>query len=284
MKVDQKLFAITFQLNSPRFNLFLLLFLVSVFISKNVLAQQDKQTFLWPDGKQMAISLTFDDARPSQVDAGTELLNQYGVKATFVVVPSSVEKRLDGWKKAVADGHEIGNHTLYHPCSGNFPWSRQTALENYTLKQMKKELTDANKRIEELLRTKPTVFAYPCGATFVGRGKNTKSYVPLIAELFIAGRGWLDEGPNDPAFCDFAQLTGMEMDGKDFDQILPLLKNAKNTGAWLVLAGHEMGESGSQTTRLSMLKKLIEYAQDPANGIWIAPMGTVAKYIQGERK
>ena len=284
MKVDQKLFAITFQLNSPRFNLFLLLFLVSVFISKNVLAQQDKQTFLWPDGKQMAISLTFDDARPSQVDAGTELLNQYGVKATFVVVPSSVEKRLDGWKKAVADGHEIGNHTLYHPCSGNFPWSRQTALENYTLKQMKKELTDANKRIEELLRTKPTVFAYPCGATFVGRGKDTKSYVPLIAELFIAGRGWLDEGPNDPAFCDFAQLTGMEMDGKDFDQILPLLKNAKNTGAWLVLAGHEMGESGSQTTRLSMLKKLIEYAQDPANGIWIAPMGTVAKYIQGERK
>lgn len=284
MKVDQKLFAITFQLNSPRFNLFLLFFLVSVFISKNVLAQQDKQTFLWPDGKQMAISLTFDDARPSQVDAGTELLNQYGVKATFVVVPSSVEKRLDGWKKAVADGHEIGNHTLYHPCSGNFPWSRQTALENYTLKQMKKELTDANKRIEELLGTKPTVFAYPCGATFVGRGKNTKSYVPLIAELFIAGRGWLDEGPNDPAFCDFAQLTGMEMDGKDFDQILPLLKNAKNTGAWLVLAGHEMGESGSQTTRLSMLKKLIEYAQDPANGIWIAPMGTVAKYVQSERK
>ena len=71
------------------------------------------------------------------------------------------------------------------------------------------------------------------------------------------------------------------MDGKDFDQILPLIENAKKSGAWLVLAGHEMGASGNQTTRLSMLKKLIEYAQNPANGIWIAPVGTVAKYIKG---
>lgn len=284
MKMYQKLFAISFRMNSSPYKLLLLFFLVSVFINKEVLAQQDKPTFLWPDGKQMAVSLTFDDARMSQVDVGTALLNQYGVKATFIVVPSNVEKRLDGWKKAVADGHEIGNHTLYHPCSGNFAWSRPTALENYTLKQMKNELVDANKKIEELLGIKPGVFAYPCGSTFVGRGKNTKSYVPLIADLFIAGRGWLDEGPNDPAFCDFAQLTGMEMDGKDFDQILPLLENAKKTGAWLVLAGHEMGDSGNQTTRLSMLKKLIEYAQDPANKIWIAPMGTVAKYVKNERK
>jgi len=51
----------------------------------------------------------------------------------------------------------------------------------------------------------------------------------------------------------------------------------------LVLAGHEMGASGNQTTRLSMLKKLIEYAQNPANGIWIAPVGTVAKYIKGNK-
>jgi hypothetical protein len=41
-----------------------------------------------------------------------------------------------------------------------------------------------------------------------------------------------------------------------------------------------MNDSGSQTTRLSMLKKLIEYAQDPANGVWLAPVGTVAKYVQ----
>ncbi len=118
----------------------------------------------------------------------------------------------------------------------------------------------------------------------MGRGKDTKSYVPVVADLFYTGRGWLDEGPNDPTFCDFAQLTGVESDGKDFEQILPIIDAAKKNNQWLVLAGHEMNESGVQTTRLSMLKRLLQYAQDPANGIWIAPVGTVAKYVDTHRQ
>jgi peptidoglycan-N-acetylglucosamine deacetylase len=248
------------------------------------LAQGSAPAFAWPEGKQVAVSLSFDDARPSQVDAGTALLDQYGVKATFYLVPSTVEKRLPGWKKAAASGHEMGNHSLNHPCTGNFTWSRQKALEDYTLDKMRRELAEANQRLEQLLGVKPQAFAYPCGQTFVGRGKNTRSYIPVVAELFTSGRGWLDEGPNDPGFCDMAQLTGMEMDGKNFEQILPLLQEAKKTGKWVVLAGHEMGESGPQTTRLSMLRQLIAYAQNPANGIWLAPVGTVAKYVEQQRK
>ncbi|MBD0276935.1 MAG: polysaccharide deacetylase family protein [Flavisolibacter sp.] len=257
---------------------------IVLLLSKVMAAQQVKSTFQWPAGKQFAVSLTFDDARISQVEAGTELLDRYGVKATFYVVPSGVKQRLEGWKKAVASGHEIGNHSLNHPCTGNFSWARQKALEDYTLKKMRYELLSANDSIQQWLGVTPQQFAYPCGQTFIGRGRNTKSYVPLVAKLFVTGRGWLSEGPNDPVFCDFAQLTGMEMDGKDFEQILPLLQQAKASGQWLVLAGHEMGDSGTQTTRLTMLKKLIEYAQDPANGIWIAPVGTVAKYIQEQRR
>ncbi len=260
------------------------LFILSIFSSyEMLLAQQAETTFAWPEGKKIALSLSFDDARASQVDAGTTLLDQFGVKGTFYVVPNSVKQRLEGWKKAVANGHEIGNHSFNHPCTGNFPWSRQKAIENYTLKQMRNELILANKGIKELLGVEAEVFAYPCGQTYIGRGDNTKSYVPVVSKLFLSGRGWLDEGPNAPQFCDLAQLTGMEMDGKDFEQILPLIENAKKSGAWLVLAGHEMGASGNQTTRLSMLKKLIEYAQNPANGIWIAPVGTVAKYIKRQK-
>ena len=265
-----------------RNNSFLIILFI-LFPCKILLAQQGESTFAWPEGKQIAISLSFDDARASQVDAGTALLDQYGVKGTFYVVPNSVKQRLECWKKAVANGHEIGNHSFNHPCTGNFPWSRQKAIENYTLKKMRNELILTNKAIKELLGVEAEVFAYPCGQTYIGRGKNTKSYVPVVSKLFLSGRGWLDEGPNAPQFCDLAQLTGMEMDGKDFDQILPLIENAKKSGAWLVLAGHEMGVSGNQTTRLSMLKKLIEYAQNPANGIWIAPVGTVAKYIKGHK-
>jgi peptidoglycan/xylan/chitin deacetylase (PgdA/CDA1 family) len=245
---------------------------------------QDSASFQWPEGNKAAISLSFDDARESQVIAGTPLLDQYNIKATFYVVPASVEKQLEGWKKAVASGHEIGNHSLRHPCTENFEWSREKALENYTLDQMKTELIQCNNRIKELLGVKAEVFAYPCGQKFVGRGEQTKSYVPVVSKLFLAGRGWRDEGANDPEYCNFTQLTGIEMDGKNFDEILVLIEQAKRGGMWLLLAGHEMGDSGQQTTRLDMLKQLSEYVKDPANNIWIAPVGTVAKYIKTHSK
>jgi len=259
-------------------NRFLLLVVVILF-GKLGSSQQTVTTFKWPNGKRAAVSITFDDARTSQVDSGTALLDKYGVKATFFVVPPTVEDRLDGWKKVVANGHEIGNHTINHPCTGNFSWSAKNALENYSLDDMRNELIECNKRIKELLGVEPKVFAYPCGQKFVGRDTSTRSYVPLVAKMFMVGRGWRDEAMNNPGFCDLAQVSGIEMDGKNFDEILPLIEEVRTTGQWLILAGHEMGDSGVQTTRLKMLKQLIEYVQDPANGIWIAPVGTIAKYI-----
>lgn len=267
----------------PKNNIYFQLLAVVCVVIK-VCTAQSQPSFIWPEGKEAAISLTFDDGRISQVEHGIALLDKYEAKATFYVIPSAVEKKLKDWKKAVSNGHEIGNHSLRHPCTGNFPWSRNNALENYTLEQMRSELMEANEQIEKLLGVECLAFAYPCGQTFVGRGKETKSYIPEVADLFFTGRGWLDEGPNDPTFCDFAQLTGVESDGKDFEQILPLIEAAKKNNQWLVLAGHEMNDSGVQTTRLSMLRDLLEYANDPSNGIWIAPVGTVAKYVQEQRK
>lgn len=251
-------------------------------VVKNSFAQSNSK-FSWPQGKEAAISLSFDDGRYSQVEGGTAFLDSLNTKATFYVVPSAVEERLEGWKKAVISKHEIGNHSLYHPCSGNFIWSKKHALENYTLDSMQAELAKANELIQKMLGVRPRVFAYPCGQKFVGRGVNTKSYVPLIAEMFLSGRGYMEETANDPLFTDFAQLTGIDMDGKDFEQILPIIETARKNGQWVVLAGHEMGESGSQTTRLSMLRKLIAYARDPANKLWIAPVGTIASYIEKQK-
>jgi len=238
----------------------------------------------WPEGKQVAISLTFDDARASQVERGTALLNEYGVKATFYVVPSAVKEKLAGWKRAVQAGHEIGSHSVNHPCSGNFVWSRTKALEDYTTSRMHDELVQSNAMITNLLGVTPQSFAYPCGQKFVGRGAGTQSYVPVVAGLYQSGRGWLDEAANDPLYCDFAQLTGVESDGKEFEEILPLIEQAKKDHLWLVLAGHEMADEGAQTTRLSMLKKLLAYATDPSHGIWIAPVGAVATYVEGAKK
>ena len=242
------------------------------------------QSFTWPEGKKMALSLTFDDARLSQPDKGIPLLDKYGVKATFYISPGSTLNRLDAWKKAVKNGHEIGNHSVLHPCSGNFLWSRSRALEDYTLERMKNELDSANRLIKETLGVDAVSFGYPCGQTFVGRGINVQSYVPLIAMMFESGRGWMSEAPNDPAYCDLSQLFAIELDGKTFEQVLKLIETAKASGSWLILAGHEMNTDGVQTSRLDTIEALCKYASDPANGIWIDNVHSIAAYVKQKRK
>jgi hypothetical protein len=94
----------------------------------------------------------------------------------------------------------------------------------------------------------------------------------------------LDEVANDPAFVDLAQLTGIPMDEVDFPGVRAILESAKEEGRWVVLAGHDIGEEGRQTTRVEMLEDLLEYAQNPANEIWIAPVGKVTSYVAGRRQ
>jgi len=245
--------------------------------------QSPLSRFVWPEGRHAAVCLTFDDARPSQVDVGVPLFNEYGVRATFYVTPSSVPQRLDAWKAAMAAGHEIGNHTMRHPCTGNFTWSREKALEDYTLAQMATELDRANAEIHRLLGVHAVTFAYPCGQKFVGRGENTHSYVPVVAERFIAGRGWRDEGANDPAFCDPAQLMCLELDGLTFEQLKVLVDSAAQKNSWLVLCGHEIGAGGYQTTRTDTLRAFCEYAKDPQNGLWVDTVANVTRYVLERR-
>ncbi len=274
--------------NLQRHPEFFALFAVFAVLNLNIFGQSygnansanSDQGFKWPEGRKMALSLTFDDARHSQIDTGIPLLNKYGVKATFYVSPDNMINDLEKWRMAVLNGHDIGNHSLLHPCSGNFMWSRTKALEDYTLDKMKAELDSANRFIEAILGVHPVSFAYPCGQTFVGRGINVQSYVPLIALLFESGRGWLNEAPNDPAFCDLSQLNGTELDGKSFDQVLELIETAKTNGYWLILAGHEMNEEGFQTSQLKTIESICKYATDPANGIWIDNVHKVASFIK----
>ncbi len=239
--------------------------------------------FKWPEGKQMGLSFSFDDARLTQVDKGIPLLDKYGVKATFYLVPGTMEKRLGGWKKAAENGHDIGNHSLTHPCTGNFDWSRDNALENYTLEGISRNLDSASKSIKKELGIQPVSFAYPCGQKYIGRGIETKSYVPVISGMFETGRGWLDEAPNDPSFCDMSQLTGMELDGKSFEQVKEMIESAKSTGKWLILAGHEMNDGGNQTSLLSTIEAICKYALDPSNGIWIDNVHNIASYVKEKR-
>lgn len=245
-------------------------------------APVQKPAFTWPSGIRGAVSLTFDDGRPSQVDQGVPLFDRFGVRATFYVMPLAVQKRQEAWRRAVATGHEAAGHTMTHPCTGNFGFSgsRPVTLEGMSLDQIEAELIESNAQIEALVGVRPVSFAYPCGQKFVGRGEKLQSYVPLIARHYLTGRGWRDEYFNAPDRCDLAQLAGIEFDGTDFEQVLPQIEAAARTGNWLVFAGHDIGaETRSQMTKLSTLEAICAYCKNPANGIWLDTVGAIGAYV-----
>ncbi len=261
-----------------------LIALVALWAAPAPRTQIPRPSFPWPDGRRAAVSLSFDDGRPTQMDAGLPVLGELGLKVTFYVVPGAIEKRQTAWRAAAQAGHEIGNHSLMHACTGNFAWSRQKALEDYTLARLDAELEQAGVEIKRLTGVLPTTFAYPCGQTFVGRGPTTTSYVPLISKRFLVGRLWMGELANDPSFVDLSQVHAVPMDDKELSQLKPMLDGAVEQGRWLVLGGHDIGtQSEPYTTRVTFLRALAEYLKTPERGIWVAPVGTVAEWVAKHR-
>jgi len=247
--------------------------------------QAGTKGFHWPNGKRVAVSLSFDDARASQINVGLDVINPTGVKVTFFVTTSSdaFRPKIDGWKRALASGHEIGNHTVNHPCTGNFPWSFHNALENYTLEKMSRQLDESNAQIEQLLGVRAVTFAYPCGQKFVGRGPEMKSYVPLVGQKFMVGRGYMDEYYNDPMFCDLAQASGTAFDDMDYIDMVKNINKAAEQGGWVIFVGHDIGQKAFQVTDTIALSALCKYMQDPANGVWVDTVKNIGEYVVKQR-
>lgn len=73
---------------------------------------------LYPCGKfrvGKAVYLTFDDGPiPEVTPKVLEILDKYGVKATFFMVGENIDKHPEVFEMVVQGGHAIGNHTYNH--------------------------------------------------------------------------------------------------------------------------------------------------------------------------
>ena len=91
-----------------------LVFLLSILMIK-VYSQNQS---VW-NNKKCAVSLTYDDAINVDLDNAIPALDSVGLKASFYLSGySGAINRIDEWRAIAKNGHELGNHTLYHPCTG----------------------------------------------------------------------------------------------------------------------------------------------------------------------
>lgn len=129
-----------------------------------------KAQIQWPDGKKAAIILTYDDGLDSQLNIAIPQLDGFGFKGTFFLYSYLSETRFATWKAASDNGHELGNHSLFHPCKGNGSKVKSSRFysESYDVPSMLREIGVMNKLIFAISGKKPTSYAYPCSETTVG--------------------------------------------------------------------------------------------------------------------
>lgn len=244
--------------------------------------------FDWPNGYSAAVSFTFDDARVSQIDYGVPALEAHEVRASFYVSLDRMESRLDRWRDVVDRGHEVGNHSYSHPCTANYEFSRASGActEDLSVDEIAADIERADAAIENALGVRPRTFAYPCGETHVGRGAAVRSYVPLVASRYLAGRGYYHDHPNDPRYCDLAHLLSYRFDIQPWEQHTVVLEGARRSGEWVIFSGHETGGPEDDFLNITMddLERVLGYLDGVRDGIWVAPVAEVAEWVASRRR
>ncbi len=232
-------------------------------------------------GKQCAVVLTYDDAIDADLDNVVPALDSAGLRGTFYLIGSApaVARRLPEWRRAAARGHELGNHSLMHPCDGSLPGRSfvgpDNDLSNYTVNRAVSEIRANNTLLAAIDGKQKRTFAYPCGDRQIG---GVDFYAPLKAD-FVAARG-VQPGLQPAAQVDLSNVRCYSIHGQDGQYLLGLVKQAEQTHTLLVFLFHGVGGGHSLNVSLAAHRQLVRYLRAHQQDIWVAPMVEVAEEIK----
>ncbi len=97
------------------------------------------------------VVLSFDDGPvPGKTERILATLDEFGVKATFLMVGEMAQAHPDIAKKVLAQGHSIGSHTFSHPNLRNLSFDRALA-----------EISKGEKAVAKATETDAMFFRFP---------------------------------------------------------------------------------------------------------------------------
>ena len=196
-------------------------------------------------GSPTQVAITFDDGPdPKWTPQVLDLLKEAGVKAAFFVVGVNAERYPDLVRRIVDEGHEIGNHTYYHPNLAEC-WPEHVRLE----------LNATQLLIETITGRSTTLFRPPYAADTSPGGLSE------LAPLLIAQ--------------DLNYLVVLEnIDPQDWalpgvDAIVSRVKQQRREGNIILL--HDGG--GDRAETLAALPRILDYLK--TRGDSIVPISTL---------
>jgi peptidoglycan/xylan/chitin deacetylase (PgdA/CDA1 family) len=239
---------------------------------------------LW-HGKKAAVVLTYDDALDVQLDNAIPALDSLGFKGSFYLTAdfAGSKNRIQDWRKAAANGHELGNHTLFHPCDASKPgrsWvSPSNDLSKYNNEQIVREIEMTNIFLEALDGKKERTFAYTCGDTETGEG----SFIEKIKNQFVSMRGVRGQ-INKLETLDLNNIDCFVIDNNNANQLVTWAEKAKEENGLMVVLFHGVGGGHSINTDRKKHSDFLKYLKKNEKDFWVTTMLDASKHAIQSKK
>jgi peptidoglycan-N-acetylglucosamine deacetylase len=234
---------------------------------------------LW-NNKSCAVALTYDDAIDVDLDNVIPALDSLQLKGTFYIIGASpvVSRRMVEWRSAAREGHELGNHALFHPCDGSLPGrgfvGPDNDLSKYTLSRAVSEIRVNNVLLHAIDGKDSRTFAYPCG----DRTIHDTLFYNYLKNDFAGARG-VAPGLQTAAQVDLTNIDCYGINGQSADYMIDLVRQAMKTHTLLVFLFHGVGGGHNINVDKEAHSKLLHFLKENEKNIWIAPMVDIAQYI-----
>jgi peptidoglycan/xylan/chitin deacetylase (PgdA/CDA1 family) len=225
-------------------------------------------------GFKSAVTYTFDDAQPSQIEHYAEL-EATGARMTFFITSanSGATAGFDAtFSRAVSDGHEMGNHTVHH-CQSNL-----TMCATGSATSLDAELDDCTSYITGHFG-QPAVWtaASPYGDT---------GYDVADATRFFLNRGVFSGtiGPADGT-DPFNLPCHAAVAGETLDMFDSTIDSAHGAGRWLIFLVHTILPTSANwyaPIDVSVVTGSISHAQSLGD-VWIDSMVNVGAYWRAQK-
>lgn len=236
------------------------------------------------NGKKCAVVLTYDDALNIHLDKVIPALNSFNLKGTFYLIGSSpaVSGRIEEWRAAAKLGHELGNHSLNHPCDGSLPgrdWvGNEQDLSKYTIARAVNEIRINNTLLKAIDGKDERTFAYPCGDFTI----HDTLYYNDLKNDFVGARG-VASGFLSAKQVDLSNINAFVENGTTAAQMIAQVEEAEKAGSFIVFLFHGIGGEHPMNVDSEEHRKLLEYLKKREKDIWVATMVDVAKYIKKQQ-
>src|ERR1700761_7692734 len=245
-----------------------------------VLTLRAQNAQVWKN-KQCAVVLTYDDAIDVDLDHAIPVLDSLKLKATFYLIGSSpvISARMDEWRKVAKEGHELGNHAMFHPCDGSRPGrgfvTPENDLSKYSMAREANEIHMNNVLLKAIDGKDKRTFAYPCGDLKIG----DELIYPHIEKDIVGARG-VGAGMQTIEKVDLGNIDCYMIDKRKADYMIDLVKQAMQTHTLLVFLFHGVGGGHNINVDLQEHSKLLHFIKEHEREIWVAPMVDVAQHIK----